>query len=556
MINWDELDREKFTDENTSAPELRGQIGLSALDCASVDSQAIEIVKKARASVSRKGLMETFLEEFGLSNKEGLALMCLAESLLRIPDTKTADKLIAEKIKSGQWGTHKGQSDSWLVNASTLGLMLTGKVVDVDEDAKADISGFMQGLTRKAGAPVIRAAMMQAMRIMGEQFVVGRTIDAAIQRAEKLGPKDHPILCSFDMLGEGARTYADASRYHKAYADAIQALGAWRGGARRETARPEDVHGISVKLSALHPQFHGSNEAEVMAELYPMVLELARAAQAADLNFCIDAEEADRLVISLKIIDKLAREATIGPWNGLGLAVQAYQKRSQLVVKNLIDLSRQTSRRLMVRLVKGAYWDSEIKHAQVEGFSDFPVWTRKSTTDQSYLACARILLDAGADIYPQFATHNAHTVAAIQHMAPDENHYEFQRLHGMGDALYGVIETGHPVRTYAPVGAHEDLLPYLVRRLLENGANTSFVHRFLDEDVPAEDVARSPFTAKTNRHPMIPKPLDLFKDRANSAGLDLSQATVRQQLERVAQGMKPISAAPSNAGKKEQIRAP
>lgn len=550
MIDWDKIDQEKFADEDVFAPKIMGQIGLSSPAQASIDAQAVNIVKKARAALNRKGLMETFLEEFGLSNKEGLALMCLAESLLRVPDAKTADKLIAEKIKSGQWESHKGQSDSWLVNASTLGLMLTGKIVDVDEDAKADVSGFMQGLTRRAGAPVIRAAMMQAMRIMGEQFVVGRTIDAAIQRAEKLGPKDKPILCSFDMLGEGARTYSDAARYHKAYADAIQALGAWRGGARRESARPEDVHGISVKLSALHPQFHASNEAELMSELYPMILELAQAAQAADLNFCIDAEEADRLVITLKLFDKLARDESIGPWDGLGLAVQAYQKRNQLVVKNLVDLSRQTSRRLMVRLVKGAYWDSEIKHAQVEGFSDFPVWTRKSTTDLSYLACARILLEAGADIFPQFATHNAHTVAAIQHMASDENHYEFQRLHGMGDALYGAVETGHAVRTYAPVGAHEDLLPYLVRRLLENGANTSFVHRFLDEDVPADDVARSPFKAKTDRHPMIAKPLNLFAGRANSAGLDLSQAKIRDSLEQAAQDVKPIKAVPSNAPKK------
>ena len=550
MINWDELDCDKFADENTHAPKLREQIGVSATDRDSIDFQAVEIVKKARAALDRKGLMETFLEEFGLSNNEGLALMCLAESLLRVPDAKTADKLIAEKIKSGQWDTHKGQSDSWLVNASTLGLMLTGKIVDVDEDAKTDVSGFMQGLTRKAGAPVIRAAMMQAMRIMGEQFVVGRTVDAAIQRAEKLGPKDKPILCSFDMLGEGARTYADAARYHTAYADAISALSAWRGGPRRESARPEDVHGISVKLSALHPQFHAANEAEVMAELYPLVLELAKSAQVADLNFCVDAEEADRLVISLKIIDKLAHDESLGTWSGLGLAVQAYQKRSLSVVKNLTDLSRQTRRRLMVRLVKGAYWDSEVKHAQVEGFPDFPVWTRKSTTDLCYLACARILLDAGDTIYPQFATHNAHTVAAIQHMATDENHYEFQRLHGMGDALYGAVKTGHPVRTYAPVGAHEDLLPYLVRRLLENGANTSFVHRFLDEDVLPEDVARSPFEAKTDRHPMIPKPSDLFEGRVNSTGLDVSQASVRERLERAARDVKPIKAVPSVASKK------
>ena len=423
------------------------------------------------------------------------------------------------------------------MNASTLGLMLTGKVVDVSKAAKSDISGFMRNLTRKAGEPVIRAAMIQAMRIMGEQFVVGRTIDDALKRSESLGLKcGGASICSFDMLGEGARTAKDADRYFKAYHDAIKALGAYRGGQRKEEARPEDINGISVKLSALHPRYEAVNEARVMDELYPKLLKLAEIAAEGDLNFCMDAEEADRLVLSLKIFDRLAREPSLGDWTGLGLAVQAYQKRSPLVIEQLIELSKQTGRRLMVRLVKGAYWDSEIKHAQIEGYPDFPVWTRKSTTDIAYLACARLLLDAGPTIYPQFATHNAHTVAAIEHMAKDGNadaaQYEFQRLHGMGEALYKAVKPDRPVRIYAPVGAHEDLLPYLVRRLLENGANTSFVHRFLDEDVPPEEVAKSPFTeGEITRHPRIPKPLALFgAERPNSKGLDLSQDSVRDHL--------------------------
>ena len=302
------------------------------------------------------------------------------------------------------------------------------------------------------------------MRIMGEQFVVGRTIDAAIERSETLGLGGGVSLCSFDMLGEGARTAKDAERYFQAYLDAIKALSANRGGKRKEEARPEDISGISVKLSALHPRYEAVNEARIMAELYPKVLKLAEVAADGDINFCMDAEEADRLVISLKLFDRLAREKSLGDWAGLGLAVQAYQKRSPYVLEKLSELSKQTGRRLMVRLVKGAYWDSEIKHAQIEGYPDFPVWTRKSTTDIAYLACARMLLDAGEGIYPQFATHNAHTVAAIEEMADQTAEYEFQRLHGMGDALYGAVKPARPVRIYAPVGAHEDLLPYLVRR--------------------------------------------------------------------------------------------
>ena len=549
MIDWAELDNHKFSDENVAANSLYSRILLNDASRVKVDREAINIVQRARSMTAKKGLMETFLEEFGLSNNEGLALMCLAESLLRVPDSKTADKLIAEKISSGDWGGHRGQSDSWLVNASTLGLMLTGKVVDVDKAAKSDVSGFMRNLTRKAGEPVIRSAMMQAMRIMGEQFVVGRTIDAAIERSETLGFEGGEALCSFDMLGEGARTAKDAERYFQAYLDAIKALSATRGGDRKEEARPEDISGISVKLSALHPRYEAVNETRIMAELYPKVLKLAQAAAEGDINFCMDAEEADRLVISLKIFDQLARESSLGDWSGLGLALQAYQKRSPYVVEKLTELSRQTGRRLMVRLVKGAYWDSEIKHAQVEGSPDFPVWTRKSTTDIAYLACARMLLDAGEGIYPQFATHNAHTVASIEEMASEGAQYEFQRLHGMGDALYGAVKPVRPVRIYAPVGAHEDLLPYLVRRLLENGANTSFVHRFLDEDVPPEEVAQSPFTLdQITRHPSIAKPVDLFGDeRPNSMGLDLSQDKVREHIS--AQSYSAIAAKPLSSAK-------
>ena len=560
MIDWTSLDAHKFSDENTAANLLMPRLALTETSQELIAGEAVRIVRYARELAVKKGMMETFLEEFGLSNNEGLALMCLAESLLRVPDAKTADKLIAEKISSGDWAEHKGHSDSWLVNASTLGLMLTGKVVDVDKSAKSDISGFMRKLTRKAGEPVIRGAMMQAMRIMGEQFVVGRTIDDALKRSESLGLTGGASICSFDMLGEGARTAKDAERYFQAYLDAIKALGAYRGGDRKEDAQPEDINGISVKLSALHPRYEAVNEIRIMEELYPKLLELAQVAAEGDLNFCMDAEEADRLVLSLKIFDRLAREPSLKNWTGLGLAVQAYQKRSPYVIEKLIELSRQTGRRLMVRLVKGAYWDSEIKHAQVEGFSDFPVWTRKSTTDIAFLTCAKMLLEAGSTIYPQFATHNAHTVAAIEHMSKetgtdDAAKYEFQRLHGMGEALYRAVAPERAVRIYAPVGAHEDLLPYLVRRLLENGANTSFVHRFLDENVPPEEVAKSPFTgADITRHTKIPKPIELFGDeRPNSIGLDITQDKLRLHLE--SQKYKLINAVPLTSAKLQKGRA-
>lgn len=539
-MDYRALEAIKHGDENTLAAKLSGRIDLDTPARLAIDARAVELVKHARAATPRKGLMETFLEEFGLSNNEGLALMCLAESLLRVPDARTADKLIAEKISSGEWNSHMGQSESWLVNASTLGLMLTGKVVHMDPKMEQDASGFMKKLTRTSGAPVIRAAMMQAMRIMGEQFVVGRTIEEAVKRAGSMGPKGKAELCSFDMLGEGARTMTDAARYFDNYARAIKTL---TKGPR--PALPEDKHGISVKLSALYPKYDSLHTQDVMDSLYPKVLELCEMAKDGNLNLCLDAEEADRLVISFHILEKLCRAQSLDGWNGLGLALQAYQKRGPVAVDQLIDLATATNRRLMIRLVKGAYWDSEIKHSQVEGHPEFPVWTRKSTTDLAYLACARTMLKAGAVIYPQFATHNAHTVAAIEHMAVVSTPamFEFQRLHGMGDPLYHNMSLTRSVRVYAPVGAHEDLLPYLVRRLLENGANTSFVHSFLDEDVPAKDVARSPFSdTPPTRHSAIPKPDVLFGDRRNSYGLDLTQMAVQDELADLVKKYKPREA--------------
>ncbi|WP_371395784.1 bifunctional proline dehydrogenase/L-glutamate gamma-semialdehyde dehydrogenase PutA [Fretibacter rubidus] len=544
-MTWDSLDQHKFADENTAAAALYPLIAADQATQARIATDAIAIVKRARKETKRKGLMETFLEEFGLSNKEGLALMCLAESLLRVPDARTADKLIAEKIKSGEWTSHKGQSDSWLVNASTLGLMLTGKIVDVETDLPSDPSKFMKTLTAKSGAPFIRAAMMQAMRIMGEQFVVGRTISTAIKRTKDLGLKGKPALASYDMLGEGARTLADAERYYLSYERAIQTL-----AKTDKNIPPEAKHGISVKLSALYPKYFATHTDDSLNYLYPKLFVLAKIAANANIHLCLDAEEADRLVLSLKLLDKLAREPDLAGWTGLGLAVQAYQKRAPELIDRLIAMSAKTNTRLMIRLVKGAYWDSEIKHAQIENTPDYPVWTRKSTTDLCYLACARKLLDAGDTVFPQFATHNAHTVAAIIDMAPETAKYEFQRLHGMGEALYSVVPQIRPVRIYAPVGAHEDLLPYLVRRLLENGANTSFVHRFLDDDVPAEDVARSPFSADApTRHHRIAKPVDIFGDRKNADGLDLSQIATQTRLEGVIRALKPVTAVPCTASK-------
>jgi RHH-type proline utilization regulon transcriptional repressor/proline dehydrogenase/delta 1-pyrroline-5-carboxylate dehydrogenase len=536
LKHWDDLDRNKFRDERAVVAELLANPGLTTAERADVFRDAVALVDHARASQKKQGVVESFLQEFSLGTREGLALMCLAEALLRTPDADTRDRLIAEKIGSADWASHMGQSDSLFVNASTWGLMLTGKLVDVDDETKTDLSGFLKRIAGRLGEPVIRQAVATAVKIMGEQFVVGRTIEAALKRSDREG-----WLCSFDMLGEGARTVADAERYEKIYADAIEAVGKTSKG-----QGPEAGHGVSVKLSALSPRYEATQEDRVWGELYPRILRLALIAAKYDINYTIDAEEADRLALSLKLLERLAREPALGDWKGLGLAVQAYQKRTTETVQKLAELARSSGRRLMVRLVKGAYWDTEIKRAQVMGRTDYPVFTTKPATDLNYLVCAKALIEASPYIYAQFATHNAHTLAAVRRMARDRKvTIEHQRLHGMGEALYDAAHEAWAdetviVRAYAPVGGHEELLPYLVRRLLENGANSSFVHALLDERVPATAVAADPITAveaQPDRHPRIPVPMNIYGDRQNSLGRDYSQAADRERhakaLERV-----------------------
>ncbi|MFD1623381.1 bifunctional proline dehydrogenase/L-glutamate gamma-semialdehyde dehydrogenase PutA [Azospirillum griseum] len=478
-------------------------------------------VAKLRETRPRFGALDAFLQEFGLSTKEGVALMCLAEALLRIPDAETADLLIRDKIGGADWTRHLGKADSLFVNASTWALMLTGKVVRLDDEDQRQPAGLLDRLVSRAGEPVIRQAMMQAMRILGRQFVMGRSIEEALDRArdsEKLGYR-----YSYDMLGEAARTQADADRYQETYGRAIEAIGKARGN-RTVLTSP----GISVKLSAIHPRYEIAQQARVMAELRPRLLELALKAKAAGIHLTVDAEESDRLDLSLDVIEAVFSDPALNGWEGFGLAVQAYQKRALPVIEWLGNLAARVGRKLMIRLVKGAYWDSEIKRGQERGLDNYPVFTRKASTDVSYLACARKLLSRRDVFHPMFATHNAHTVASVMEMAGDRVGYEFQRLHGMGEPLYHqIVGPDMPVRVYAPVGSHEDLLAYLVRRLLENGANSSFVNRIQDEQVPIADIVADPVARiaglAVKPHPRIPLPKDLYgAERLNSQGVDLS----------------------------------
>jgi RHH-type proline utilization regulon transcriptional repressor/proline dehydrogenase/delta 1-pyrroline-5-carboxylate dehydrogenase len=549
MDRFEKLDSLKFIAEREALAAALAVRPLSAEDREAVRREAEALVRAARKDAHRQGVVESFLQEFSLSTREGLALMCLAEALLRTPDDDTRDRLIAEKIASADWASHAGRSDSVLVNASTWSLMLTGKLIEPDEEARRDLPGFIKRLAGRLGEPVIRQAVGAAVRIMGEQFVLGSTIERAIKRAAAEG-----FVCSFDMLGEGARTDADAERYEKAYAEAIAIVARHAKG-----QGPERGHGISVKLSALSPRYEARQEERVFADLYPRVVRLAEAAAKADINFTLDAEEADRLVISLKLLDHLAREPSLGDWRGLGLAVQAYQKRSPQVIAAVAEIARTSGRRLMVRLVKGAYWDSEIKRAQVAGLAGYPVYTTKAATDLSYLVCAKALLSASPHLYGQFATHNAHTLAAVRLIASQMGlSPELQRLHGMGEALYGAAHKRYgefPLRVYAPVGSHEDLLPYLVRRLLENGANTSFVHALLDEKTPVAQVVSDPVTAVeaagAGPHPRIPLPRELYgPSRLNSRGQDLSVAEARERLTAAVECLKgeALSAGPLVSG--------
>ena len=529
VYDWDSLDDHKYISDAEICGQLLKANPLDDQTRAVVRAEAESLVRATRKAAQRQGVVESFLKEFSLGTAEGLALMCLAEALLRVPDEATRDQLIAEKIASADWASHLGQSDNWFVNASTWGLMLTGRIIDVEEQAKKDVGGYVTHLAARLGEPVIRRAVAQAIRIMGEQFVLGRTIEAALKRAKKDG-----YLCSFDMLGEGARTEADAVRYTKAYEDAIIAL------AKVTKKGPEADHGISVKLSALYSRYEAAKLNDVMAVLYPRLKALAILAAKADINFTLDAEETDRLALSLKVLDRLCHEPELGMWMGLGLAVQAYQKRCPEVIAALKVLAEKSGRRLMVRLVKGAYWDTEIKRAQVYGRADYPVHTTKAATDLSYLVCAKALIDAAPFIYAQFATHNAHSLVSVHRMAAARGvRVEFQRLHGMGEQLYAEAADhfeAFPLRAYAPVGGHEDLLPYLVRRLLENGANSSFVNALLDDNIAPKDVISDPVEkvrAHPDRHARLPLPRDMYGDRLNSHGPDLSIAAVRDHLSAV-----------------------
>ncbi len=515
-------------DETPLVQSLLDNFPLTTKRRTQIAKTAAKIVAQSRDMRAEQGSLDAFLAEFGLSNQEGVALMCLAEALLRIPDNETQDKLIAEKILAGDWSAHKGRSDSLFVNASTWALMLTGGVLDLDKQITHNPGGWMKTMITRTGEPVIRKAVNQAMKIMGKQFVFARSIKEALKRQKKQ-PAGHKLM-SFDMLGEGARTQDAADRYFALYRDSIDTVGS---STRADGATPHDRSSVSIKLSALHPRYENTSHARVMAELLPRVKDLALLAKSYDIQMTIDAEEADRLDLSLRIFEALATDRDLANWEGLGLAVQAYQKRAPHVIDWLVALAREEGRKFAVRLVKGAYWDTEIKHAQELGLRDYPVFTRKPSTDVCYLYTAARMLAADEAIYSQFATHNAHTVAAIADMAGNQ-YYEFQRLHGMGELLYKaaglIVGKDIRTRTYAPVGQHEDLLPYLVRRLLENGANSSFVNRFMDADVPVEDVAADPIqlleAAPALRHTMIPKPGDLYGDeRPNSKGCNLMNET-------------------------------
>jgi RHH-type transcriptional regulator, proline utilization regulon repressor / proline dehydrogenase / delta 1-pyrroline-5-carboxylate dehydrogenase len=525
------IDARLFADEALLVRALAAEAKLSDADAGRVSMLAAKLVQSVRAKRQSQGGIDAFMQQYSLSSEEGVVLMCLAEALLRIPDSETADKLIADKIGGRDWESHLGQSESLFVNASAWGLMLTGKIVTLGQDVNRDAFGFLKRLVCKSGEPILRNAMKQAMRIMGRQFVLGQTIEDALATAraqEALGYR-----YSYDMLGESAMTMADAEHYLKAYQVALEKLGAGE--------KSDDVlsnPSLSVKLSALHPRYEEKNADESLGHLFISVLGLAQKAKALNVGLTIDAEEVPRLELSLELFGRLANAESLRGWNGLGLAVQAYGRRAKPALEWLADVARQTGRVLPVRLVKGAYWDTEIKRAQEAGLQDYPVFTRKVSTDVSYLACARYMLSRRDVFYPQFATHNAQTVAAVAVMAGEDKRYEFQRLHGMGQALYdevvGADKLNQACRIYAPVGSHKDLLAYLVRRLLENGANTSFVNRLADDEAPLAAIIADPVKEAEALvqipHPRIPAPSQLFAPRLNSIGLPLWRESDRRTV--------------------------
>ena len=493
-------------DDRAMAHALLKGTHFSAEQDGRIDRTATRLIEAVRANDDRLGGVEDMLREFALTTKEGLALMVLAEALLRVPDARTADRFIEDKLGEGDFVHHETKSSAFLVNASAWALGMSARVIQPGETPE----GTIGRLAKRLGAPAVRAATRQAMRLMGSHFVLGETIEAALARAQAHSARAPRY--SFDMLGEGARSAADAERYFKSYQSAIAAIG------RAVDKRPlPDRPGISVKLSALHPRFEAVSRGRVMTELVPRLIDLARQAKTFDLNFTVDAEEADRLELSLDVIAAAFGDASLAGWDGFGLAIQAYQKRAGDVIDYVDALARAHDRRMMVRLVKGAYWDTEIKRAQERGLAGYPVFTRKAMTDLNYVACAQKLLSLRPRLFPQFATHNALTVATVLELAGGDSGFEFQRLHGMGEALYERLSEDQPklaYRTYAPVGSHRDLLAYLVRRLLENGANSSFVALAADDAVPVAALLRRPSeiigSADHANHPNIPLPRDML----------------------------------------------
>jgi len=546
-------------DDCVIAARLLETAKLSAAQDARIDRTATRLIDAIRASDDRLGGVEDMLREFALSTKEGLALMVLAEALLRVPDARTADQFIEDKLGQGDFVHHETKSSAFLVNASAWALGMSARVIQPGETPQ----GTIGRLAKRLGVPAVRAATRQAMRLMGSHFVLGETIESALARAQPHSAGT--ARYSFDMLGEGARTATDAERYFNSYASAIEAIGLTADD------RPlPDLPGISVKLSALHPRFEAVSHRRVMTELVPRLIDLARRAKAYDLNFTVDAEEADRLELSLDVIAAALGDASLAGWDGFGLAIQAYQKRAEAVIDYADGLAKRLSRRMMVRLVKGAYWDTEIKRAQERGLDDYPVFTRKAMTDLNYIACAQKLLRLRPRLFPQFATHNALTVATVLELADGESGFEFQRLHGMGEALYARLSEDRPelaYRTYAPVGSHRDLLAYLVRRLLENGANSSFVAIAADDAVPVATLLRRPAdiigAAANTRHPNIRLPRDLYRpQRQNSHGIEFGERTaLNEMLSATAAETAPVAAASlingqTKAGAARQVVSP
>ncbi|WP_446831168.1 L-glutamate gamma-semialdehyde dehydrogenase [Candidatus Foliamicus sp.] len=521
------IDKHKFAGETRLIGRLAGDFTLDEAARRGIVEQAAQLVRQVRASPKGPTMLDAFLNEFGLNNDEGVALMCLAESLLRVPDPSTADALIADKLGPGQWDEHLGHSSSLLVNASTWALMLTGRAVSMRRFEGQTGDGVRRSLAGRLGEPVIRAATRRAMSILGQEFVMGETMEAAVKRAYKL---DSSVQYSFDILGEGARTAEVAEDYFQAYCEAIPMVGT------RQPGSGERRCGMSIKLTALHPRYEARQAERVHDEMYPRLLTLCELAKRHDIPLCLDAEEADRLILSLELAERLCAEPSLRGWDGLGLAVQAYGKRARRVILWLSELAQRTRRQISVRLVKGAYWDAEIKRAQIAGLPDYPVFTSKDNTDTSYLCCAQALLAQRPHLYCAFATHNAHTLTTVLALAGDRSDMELQRIHGMGERLHETAREMFadfpPVRVYAPAGEYKDLLAYLVRRLLENGANSSFVNRLYDEALEPEAIVGDPMrTALARTSSTLPTPGLLYgPDRPNSAGYDLASRTALGRL--------------------------